>query len=154
MVSKTNQVKVNNGKPAASTSSATKPPAAAGNLDDLHAQAELAHKDYLQARMKVVAAYREKEQHDAEAYREVGLEAQKTCDTAIENALIKLEERVQQATEAYQKERAEAVEIYRQEIMKALSLSREATERAWSDSRKTSELIWKIFQGNGLQDNN
>ena len=154
MVSKPNQVKVKNGKPSASTSSETKPPAAAGNLEDLHAQAELAHKDYLQARMKVVAAYRGKEQHDAEVYREVGLEAQKTCDTAIEKALIKLEKRVQQATEAYQKERAEAIKIYRQEIMAALSLSREATERAWNDSRKTSDLIWKIFQGNGLQDNN
>ena len=154
MVSKPNQAKVKNGKSSESTSSETTPPAAAGNLEDLHAQAELAHRDYLQARMKVVAAYREKEQHDAEICKEVGLEAQKACDTAIEKALIKLEKRVQQATEAYQKEREEAVKIYRQEIMGALSLSREATERAWEDSRKTSELIWKIFQGNGLQDNN
>ena len=154
MVSKPNQVKAENGKSSESTSSETKPPAAAGNLEDLHAQAELAHRDYLQARMKVVAAYQQKEQHDAEVYREAGLEAQKTCDAVIEKALIKLEKRVQQATEAYQKERAEAVKTYRQEIMEALSLSREATERAWKDSRKTSELIWKIFQGNGLQDNN
>ena len=151
MVNELQTTEIQNKKSPKSISPESSSSVVKGNLEDLHAQAELAHRDYLQARMKVVSAYREKDLHDAEVYREVELDAQKLSDTTIEKAIMKFEERVKKAAEAYYKEREEAGKIYRRELMEALGLCRETTERAWKVSRETSEQIWKIFQGNGVK---